>query len=123
MTEDERIVVEDLATLVGLIERHECWVRWEVTCEVGPDWLGGRRSIEFHVGSRRLAETAFHDRLRAALVEALAIPSESADAVIRGEGTVRWEGGRLEMDYEWSEAVPYQDPRDGGVGTARLDPS
>jgi hypothetical protein len=58
--------------------------------------------------------------LKDALIKALKIPATSPDAVITGEGTVTRDEDTLEIDYGWSEAVPYMDPRNHGFRKARL---
>jgi hypothetical protein len=47
MNDTRPIVIEQLETLLALIEQAEFWVKWEVRCELGPEWIGGGRSIQF----------------------------------------------------------------------------
>jgi hypothetical protein len=54
------------------------------------------------------------------LVESLRIPETSGEAIIRGEGTIVRKGDVLQIEYEWSAAVLYMNPHDGGHGTATL---
>lgn len=120
MSDTEPIVVDDLATLFALIQSCKCWVSWEVRCDIGPEWICGGRSIQFHLDQRPLADTPVHNQLKDALITALSIPANSSDAVIRGEGTITCNQNTLEVEYEWSEAVPYMDSRDSGIGNAHL---
>jgi hypothetical protein len=114
------IVVERLEALLALIEQAEFWVKWEVRCEIGPEWIGGGRSIQFYLARQPLANTPLHDRLKHALVESLRVPETSEDAVISGEGTITRKGDVLDIEYEWSAAVPYMYSHDSGHGTATL---
>lgn len=120
MNDIQPVVVEQLETLLALIEQADFWVKWEVRCQIGPEWIGGGRSIQFYLARRPLADTPLHDRLKHALVEALRVPEASEDAVICGEGTIIRKGDVLEIEFEWSAAAPYMYPHDGGHGTAAL---
>jgi hypothetical protein len=120
MSDTQPIVVEQLEALLALIEQAEFWVKWEVLCEIGPEWIGGGRFIQFYLALQPLADTPMHDRLKHALVESLGIPETSGDAVVSGEGTITRNGDVLEIEFEWSATVPYMYPHDGGHGAAVL---
>jgi hypothetical protein len=120
MSDTEPILVDDFATLFALIQSSDFWVKWEVRCDIGPEWIGGGRSIQFYLDQRPLADTPVHNQLKDALINALTIPDNSSDAVISGEGTITRLQNALEIEYEWSEAVPYMDSRDSGFGKALL---
>lgn len=120
MYDSRPIVVEQLETLLALIEQADFWVNGEVRCEIGPEWIGGGRFIQFYLARQPLADTPLHDRLKQALVESLRIPETSEDAVVSGEGTITRKGDVLEIDFEWSSAVPYMYPDDGGHGIVAL---
>jgi hypothetical protein len=120
MNETQPIFVENLELLLALIEQAKFWVEWQVRCDLGPEWIGGGRVIQFYLAHQPLANTPLHDELKQALIETLNIPETSGDAVIRGEGTVFRTGNLLEIEFEWSAAVPYLDPHDGTCGTATL---
>ena len=120
MNDAQPIVVEHLEALLALIEQAEFWVKWEVRCEIGPEWIGGGRLIQFYLARQPLADTPMHDQLKHALVESLRIPETSGDAVVSGEGTINRKGDVLEIEFEWSAAVPYMNSHDGGHGTASL---
>lgn len=120
MNDTQPIVVEQLVALLALIEQADFRVKWEVRCEIGPEWIGGGRFIQFYLALQPLANTPMHDRLKHALVESLRIPETCGDAVVSGEGTITRKGDVLEIEYDWSAAVPYMYPQDGGHGTATL---
>jgi hypothetical protein len=120
MSNEKELVVEDLDSLLELIQQCEFWVEWYVKCEVGPDWLGGGRSITFYLDNSPLAETRIHSQLKNALVVALQIPDKSIDAVIYGEGEITREESTLVVNFEWDEAVPFQYSRDSGTGKVQL---
>lgn len=116
----QSIKITTLAELLSKMEESELWVEWRVRCEIGPDWIGGGRSIQFYLGDFPLSETPFHTRLKSMLIQQLAIPEESADAVIYGEGGIRRVRNRLEIEYEWYESVPFMSARNRGDGTEKL---
>ncbi|MCA9032493.1 MAG: hypothetical protein KDA66_16875, partial [Planctomycetaceae bacterium] len=89
---------------------------WHVRCDIGPDWIGAGREIRFYLEQRPLAGNSFHQYLKDILVQALSIPDECPDAVINGYGTITRVLDVLEIEYEWSEAVPYMDPRESRFG-------
>jgi len=120
MNDTQPIVVEELEALLALIEQADFWVKWVVRCEIGPEWIGGGRFIQFYLARQPLANTPLHDRLKHALVESLRVPETSGDAVISGGGTITRKGDALEIEFEWSAAVPYMYPHDSGHGTAAL---
>ncbi len=116
MPQPDPIHVNNLATLIGYLNKSEFWVKWEVLCDIGPGWIGGGRSIYFHLDRRPLAENPFHDRLRVQLIQVLDIPAESPDIVISGEGEIQQVNDTLEIEFEWQQAVPYLNPGDRGYG-------
>lgn len=101
MQQADPITVDNLATLFRHLKQSELWVKWEVLCDIGPEWIGGRRSIYFYLDRRPLAENPFHDRLRVKLIQVLDIPAESPDAVISGEGEIQQINDTLEIEFEW----------------------
>ncbi|MGP1387734.1 MAG: hypothetical protein ACTS2F_29620 [Thainema sp.] len=119
-SKSDAVVIADLQSLLDQIESSDLWVKWVVRCQIGPDWIGGGRLIQFYLDHRPLADTQLHHQLKDALVRVLNIPDASSDAVISGEGTVTYKHNTLEIEYEWSEAVPYMDAHNSGFGTAVL---
>ena len=115
---NDLIEVHSIQTLLINIESYELWVKWEVRCEIGPDWIGGGITIQFYLDDRPLAQTPFHTQLKIILQERLKIPDSSPDAVINGEAEINRIGNRLDLDYSWSETVPFAYPRYSGSGTA-----
>jgi hypothetical protein len=120
MQQADPITVDNLATLLRHLKQSELWVKWEVLCDIGPEWIGGRRSIYFYLDRRRLTENPFHDRLRVKLIQVLDIPAESPDAVISGEGEIQQVNDTLEIEFEWWKAIPYMNPGDRGYGRRTL---
>jgi hypothetical protein len=120
MQQADPITVDNLATLLRHLKQSELWVKWEVLCDIGPEWIGGRRSIYFYLDRRRLTENPFHDRLRVKLIQVLDIPAESPNAVISGEGEIQQVNDTLEIEFEWWKAIPYMNPGDRGYGRRTL---
>ena len=120
MNSAESIAVADIESLLALLDQFDLWGKWWVRCEVGPDWIGAGRSIQFYLGERPLADTALHTYLKGELVNVLDIPERCEDALIVGEGDIFRKRTVLEVEYEWWEAVPYMYPREVQAGKAVL---
>ena len=116
MQQTDPINIDNLATLLGHLDRSEFWVKWDVLCDIGPEWIGGGRSIYFYLDRQPLAENPFHDRLRLTAIRVLDIPTASHDSVISGEGAIQQVNDTLEIEFEWSKAIPYMNPCDRGYG-------
>lgn len=114
------VLVEDFATLLSLMEQGELLVEWQVRCDIGPDWIGGGRKIQFSLNRRRLAESPVRSQLMEALLRVVDIPESSADALIMGEGEITHERDSLILDYDWNEGIPYWDTRAQDSGTVVL---
>ncbi|MEO1593398.1 MAG: hypothetical protein AAFU71_19210 [Cyanobacteria bacterium J06632_22] len=114
------IAIQDLDGLLTHMQQATLWVEWQVRCAVGPDWLGGERTLQFYLDQRPLTDSPLHRALQRALIEVVHIPAHRSRTVITGEAEVRSELGRLLVDWEWSEAAPYEYPRGSGSGTATL---
>jgi hypothetical protein len=120
MQQPDSITIDSLASLLGHLDRSEFWVKWEVLCNIGPEWIGGGRSICFYLDRRPLAENPFHDRLRLIAIGVLDIPAESPDAIISGEGEIQQVNDTLEIEFEWWKAIPYMNPCDRSYGRRTL---
>jgi hypothetical protein len=116
MQQPDPIIIDNFAMLLRHLEKSEFWVKWEVRCEIGPDWIGGGRSIYFYLDRRPLAENLFHDRLRLKLIQVLDIPAESPDEIVSGEGEIQQVNDTLEIEFEWWKAIPYANPGERGYG-------
>lgn len=93
------------------------FVEWRVTSDIGPDWIGSFREINFYLDDFMLKENQFCKELKEKLIQIIAIPSESQDHVITGEGDITIDGNSLMLDYSWEAAIPYQDPDQSEAGT------
>ena len=119
MNETEAIIIESLSQLHELLRISCIDVTWFVRCDIGPDWTEGGRDIQLFYEDKQLLGS-FCDTLTSTIITAASIPSHSADAVITGEGELSLQTKKLVLNYEWSEAIPYDYPRDSGHGTVEL---
>lgn len=85
-------------------------VTWEVRPAIGPGWIGGGRIVRFHLGERELDEgSPAHAALAEIVVRALAIPAETDEVYVQGEGELQL--GRCVLTWEVWEAIPYGEGR------------
>lgn len=119
MEDAQAITVADLKQLVELIDQDKVGVYWTVFSEIGPEWIGSRLEINFFVDGTPMAENQLTNRLANALVDALSIPATSKEHVMTGEGDLRRNGKSIEIVYDWSKAVPYDDPAETGSGAVK----
>ncbi len=120
MQKTEPVLVFDLTAFVKLVEQDRVDVAWSVLSEIGPEWIGSRRKIDFFVDGMPMAQNALTHRLVQALIDELALPATSIDHVISGEGHLRRKGRSIEVVYDWTKAVPYDDPVKSGSGVFTL---
>ena len=116
----ETIDVPDLEAFARLVEQDKVGVYWLVRSEIGPEWIGSWRELNFFVDGIPVADNELTKRLADALIDGLAIPATSQDHVIRGEGELQLNGNSIEVVYDWSKAVPYDDPVETGEGVFTL---
>lgn len=102
------ISIESFEELCDKMTSMEFYVNWCVTSEIGPDWIGSYRTIDFHLDNLVLTETKFVEKLKENLIELIPIPSESKDHVITGQGDITLKDSQLEVYYDWAAAIPYQ---------------
>lgn len=114
------IEIESFQQLLQRIEGTCLYVVWDVRCDIGPEWIGGGRKIRLLIDGRPIADSAFCDRLKSAIVSAAAIPLETTNTVISGEGEISLVGARLILEFEWSEAKPYDYPCNQGGGVVEI---
>lgn len=86
-------------------------VRWTVRPEIGPDWIGGGRTVEVLLDSVVLAQTPFLTALCVALCAAVPVPETSEDDVIKADGELTWSAAGWVVQYDGHRAVPYDWPR------------
>lgn len=120
MTDTDPFVVGDLATFYELVNQGRVSVGWTVYPDVGPEWIGSCRKLDFFVDSRPLLQNQFALQLAELLMAGLQIPDSSPDHVISGEGWVRQNGNAIEVEYEWSKAIPYHPDIETGSGVITL---
>ena len=82
-------------------------VEWIVKCEIGPDWIGGGRSICFYLDNNPLGDTNLHQELKDQLIKKINIPSESEKYIIKGEGNLKIENLDLIIEYSTESNIPY----------------
>jgi hypothetical protein len=94
-------------------------VVWSVHPEIGPGWIGGGRSVSMSLDGQALpVSVPVHQALWAVLIVRLAIPAESPETVLCGEGTLRIAGDLLVVDYTWSDTPMYEDGHSGEATVA-----
>ena len=120
MNDSDPISIENLQELRNLIGSAQLGVAWSVQCEVGPGWIGGGREVRLIHDGTQLSPTAFREKLISAIITAAAIPNETADSGIFGEGEIFFHKEKLMLEFEWTRAIPYDDPTDSGFGTVEL---
>ncbi len=116
MNEPRPIEIKTLEGLLKAMESAQLGVEWKVRCDIGPDWIGGGVLVQFYLDDRPLTETDLHNYLKQTLIEHLDIPESTVNSVITGEGEIKRVGNKLEINYDWYEAVPfaYSHASDGG---------
>lgn len=119
---DKFIKIEKFDKLKSLMKSMDFFVKWIVTSDIGPDWIGSTREIKFYLDEFILYETEFCKSLKYKLIDTLSIPSESKDHVIIGDGDITLKDNRLEIYYEWYAAIPYQDPDESKEGKVLFYP-
>ncbi|MBL7779161.1 MAG: hypothetical protein JNK66_12830 [Chitinophagales bacterium] len=86
------------------------WVQWQVTCNIGPDWVGSSRDIQFYINAEPVEDNDFHSFLKDCLIEKLNIPEKSEEDMIEGEGDLLLLGNDVMIKYAISYTVPYNYP-------------
>jgi len=107
---DKVIEVESFEKLKHKMKTMEFSVQWMVTSDIGPDWIGSSRTIDFYLGDFILSETEFCKKLKDRLIESIPIPNESKDHVITGNGDIILKENQFEICYDWDATIPYQNP-------------
>ena len=117
MEEPDKFIVADLNHFVELVGQNRVGVYWSVLSGIGPEWIGSRREIGFFVDGTTMAENKLTKRLADLLIEGLSIPATSKDYLITGEGDLRRNGMLIEVVYDLTKGVPYDEPVEtaGGV--------
>lgn len=114
---DESIItIEDFESLIEKINTKEFWVKWKVSSDIGPDWIGSVRTINFYVDEYKLEETEFCKDLKNRLIQLIPIPETSKDHVITGHGDITLKKNCLEIHYDWDATIPYDEPSEEKEG-------
>lgn len=87
----------------------ELTVRWEVLCDIGPNWIGGSRSITFYLDKSPLEDKELSTLLTSRLIEVLDVPDKSEDFVINGYGKFFIQGADLMIQFKTEANIPYDD--------------
>ena len=89
----EPVIISDRESLIEKIKVSSkgasLWVEWKVLPPFGPDWIKGGRYICFYLNQNPLADNAFHQQLKIALIQALNILAESPTDIINGEEDIK----------------------------------
>ena len=116
------ISIKDFKDLILKMKAMEFSVQWRVTSDIGPEWIGSSKTIDFYLDDYVLNETEFITRLKKALSKRVPIPNESKDHVITGEGNISLENNQLKLHYSWEKTIPYSYPSDHKEGKVVLCP-
>lgn len=113
---NNNITIESFEELNTKIKTMEFSVKWVITSDIGPDWIGSTRTIDFYLDHFIWNETEFSKVLKNKLIKLLSIPSESKDYIINGHGIITPKNGKLEIHYSWDTTIPYQEPSQSKEG-------
>ena len=119
MNKPDSVSLESFSQFRELLRASCVDVVWFVRCEIGPDWIGGGRDVQLFQNGNQLSGTYCHS-LISAIITAASIPAESTDSVISGEGEISLRNGKLMLEFEWNDTVPYGCTRNSGNGTVEL---
>ncbi len=107
---NKTITIDNFEELTAKMKTMEFSVEWRVTSDIGPDWVGSYRTIDFYLNEYILSETKFCESLKDKLIKIIPIPNKSKDHVITGDGYITLENKQLEIYYSWEKAIPYNNP-------------
>lgn len=113
---DNTIIVESFEELKTKMRTMEFYVQWNVYSDIGPNWIGSSRTLDFYLDDFLLNDTKFCKKLKNRLVASIPIPSESKEHVITGNGDITLKENQLEIYYEWYATIPYQNPNKSKEG-------
>lgn len=85
-------------------------VKWQVSSDIGPSWIGSKRDICFYLNSEPISDNSVHSYLKDCLIEKLNIPETSEDDTIEGDGDLFMVGNNLIIKYAISYTIPYSYP-------------
>jgi len=113
---NKTITIENFEELITKMKAMEFSVEWRVTSDIGPDWIGSYRTIDFYLNDYTLNETNFCKKLKNKLIESIPIPNESKYHVITGDGDITLKEKQLEIYYDWEATIPYDNPSESKEG-------
>ena len=85
-------------------------VKWKVSSDIGPDWIGSKREVCFYLNSEPIIDNSIHAFLKEILIDKLNIPEKSEDDNIDEEGDLFILENDLQIKYSISYTVPYDYP-------------
>ncbi len=85
-------------------------VRWTVSSDIVPSWIGSKREICFYLDSAPIRDNSIHSFLEECLIDKLNIPSTSQDDMIEGKGDLFILNNVLYIDYCVQYSIPYDYP-------------
>jgi hypothetical protein len=85
-------------------------VKWKVSSDIGPEWIGSKREVLFYLDSEPILDNSIHSFLEEILIDKLNIPTTSVDDNINGEGDLFILKNDLQIKYSISYTVPYDYP-------------
>ncbi|MNS58592.1 hypothetical protein D3C86_572420 [compost metagenome] len=85
-------------------------VKWKVSSDIGPNWIGSNREICFYKNSKPIDENLAYSFLKESLIEKLNIPEKSEDDTIEGWGDLFMLDNDLIIKYRISYTIPYDYP-------------
>ena len=106
MLKKESVLIENLETLLQMMNTFELSVEWTISSNIGPGWIGSHRTISFYLDHLVLEDTPFHRQLQQTLIDLLGLPQQSKEYIIQGEGDISRQG----------KTIPYQYPLEKKFG-------
>jgi hypothetical protein len=105
--DNNNITIENFEELKVKMQTMEFCVEWRVSPDIGPDWIGSDRTIDFYLNDYILSESEFCKSLKDKLIKIIPIPYQSKNHVITGDGDITLENQQLLVHYSWQKAIPY----------------
>ncbi len=107
--ERSTVAFSSMGELMQALSDKEFRVSWEVLTSIGPEWIGGGRTIEFTLGDKVLDPACVVCvELRRAMIELFELPEVSEPGVLSGGGDITAVDAELHLEYEYSDTIPYQ---------------
>lgn len=110
MIQENTIEVKTLEELYKFISKKDFFVRWKISSDIGPGWIGRKKEVSFYFDRILLKENSFLKELKGSLIKLLEEEDlmQYNDHVIIGKGIIILENNYLKISYDWEGTIPYQ---------------